>query len=265
MKQILVVIPYLASAAQGDELLLAVNGWRKHFKELNQIVVVGDRPEWMKGIRKVVMDGLTIEWFIDPEWDYDIKMIDCPRIDPIPGQYTPHLDHVHKFRKVREAFPESDGFIYTCDDIYPTADFTMEDILVPKHPESGPYFKPYEWRSNAIDWWSDRGKTAELCRKEGLPVRDWVCHLPVYYEWERLLAIYDKYDCDHNSYIVENIYFSELYGDGPSRPAIEYRDEVRTSNPGIQIGSKLWIMNANCGWSPRLEKILRDHYGIGER
>lgn len=242
----LVVIPFLASAAQGDELRLAVTGWRKHFKEPHRIIVVGD-------CHPVVDSG------------DDIIFIDCPRVEPIPGQYTPHLDHVHKFRKVREAFPCSNGFIYTCDDIYPTADFTMEDVLVPKHPEIGPYFKPYEWRSNAIDWWSDRGKTAELCRKEGLPVRDWVCHLPVYYEWDRLLAIYDKYDCDHNSYIVENIYFSELYGDGPSRPAIEYRDEVRTSNPGIQIGSKMWIMNANCGWSPRLEKILRDHYGIGER
>lgn len=247
MNKILVVIPYLASGAQGCELELAVAGWRKHFKEPHQIVIIGDWDEH-------VYNALSK--------DEDATFLSCPRVKPIEGQYTPHLDHVHKFRTVRKHFPESKGFIYTCDDIYATADFSLADVLVPKHPEIGPYFKLFEWRSNAIDWWSDRGKTGELCKKEGLPVRDWVCHLPVYYEWDRLLAIYDKYDCDHNSYIVENIYFSQKYGDDPSIPAKDIRDEVRTANPGgiRPLGSVKWVTNANCGWSKRLEEILWDHY-----
>lgn len=246
MMKTLVIIPYLASAAQGSELELSVLGWGKHFLEPHTIVVVGDYHPCVEG--------------------EDIAFIQCPRIEPIEGQYLPHLDHVHKFRKVREAFPDTEGFIYTCDDIYAVADFTMEDILAPKHPELGAYIKPYDWHSNAADWWSDRGKTAELCIREGLPARDWVCHLPVYYEWDKLFAIYDKYDCDHNSYIVENIYFSMLYGDRCSFPAADYRYEVKTANPGGRpIGGVKWITNQNCGWSKALEKILRDHYGIGER
>ena len=77
-KEILVVIPYLAKEAQGRELELAVTGWRKHFKEPYHIVVVGDH---------------------DPIVDTgdDITFIECPRIDPVPGQYLPHLDMVHKF------------------------------------------------------------------------------------------------------------------------------------------------------------------------
>lgn len=247
MNRILVVIPYLASAAQGDELRLAVTGWRMHFKVPYLIAVVGDH-------HPIVETG------------NDIMFIECPRVEPVPGQYLPHLDHVHKFRKVRESFQDTEGFIYTCDDIYAVADFTMEDILEPKHPELGAYIKPYDWNSNAADWWSDRGKTAELCVREGLPARDWVCHLPVYYEWDKLFAIYDKYDCDHNSYIVENIYFSMLYGDRRSFPAADYRYEVKTANPGGRpLTGVKWITNQNCGWSKALEKILRDHYGIGER
>lgn len=241
MNKILIVIPYLSSGAQGSELELAVAGWRRHFKEPHHIVVVGDHDP-------IVDTGK------------DISFISCPRIEPIPGQYTPHIDHVHKFRVVRKHFPDTAGFIYTCDDIYATRDFTMEDVLAPKHPEIGPYFKLYDWHSNAVDWWSDRGKTGELCKKNGLPVRDWVCHLPVYYDWNELLAIYDEFDCDHNSYIVENIYFSRKFGDARSFPATDYRDEVRTANPCIRIGSKTWVTNANCGWSEKLEIILRDHY-----
>lgn len=249
MKKTLVVIPYLSSGAQGSELELAVAGWRKHFKEPHHIVIIGD------------FDGHVFNALSESDSkDPDATFLYCPRVKPIDGQYTPHLDHVHKFRLVHKCFPKTDGFIYTCDDIYATRDFTMEDVLVPKHPEIGPYFDLYGWQSNAVDWWSDRGKTGELCKKNGLPVRDWVCHLPVYYEWDDLLAIYDEFDCDHNSYVVENIYFSRKFGDARSFPATDYRDEVRTANPCIQIGSKTWVTNANCGWSEKLERILRGHY-----
>ena len=242
--KILVVIPYLASAAQGDELELAVAGWRRHFKEDYLIVLVGD-------YHPVVDTG------------DDIIFIDCPRIDPVPGQYLPHLDHVHKFRRVREAFPDSEGFIYTCDDIYAVADFTMRDVLVPKKPNGGFFFVPIDWEKER-DWMRDKGKTGELCDRLGLPRRNWVCHLPVYYEWDKLLAIYDWYDCDHVSYIVENIYFNIEY---PVEPAAkkesEFHDEVKTSVPDLRpVGSVTWISNANSGWSDRLSAILRRHYGL---
>ena len=242
--KILVVIPYLASAAQGDELELAVAGWRRHFKEDYIIVIVGDVN---------VFAGSSD----------DIVFIECPRIDPVPGQYLPHLDIVHKFRRVREAFPESKGFIYTCDDIYAVADFTLEDVIRPKRPACGFFFVPFDW-TRERDWMSDKGKTGALCDREGLPRRNWVCHLPVYYEWDKLLAIYDRYGCDRESYIVENIYFNIEY---PSEPqAIDERevhDEVKTSVPDLRpVGSVTWISNANSGWSDRLSAILKDHYGM---
>ena len=240
-KEILVVIPYLASAAQGNELELAVTGWQLFFREPHRIVIVGDDP------------GFT---------GYGIEHIPCPRIGPVPGQYLPHLDHVHKFRTVRRHFPDSEGFIYTCDDIYPTAPFTMEDVVQPKEPVLGFPFKLFDWKHGKISWHSDKGKTGELCARQGLPVRNWVCHLPVYYEWDKLLSIYDRYDCDHVSYIVENIYFNMEYPD-VSQAVSErlYHDEVKTSHPDIRpVGSVKWISNANSGWSEELERILQEHY-----
>ena len=38
----LVVIPFKAGEAQGNELMLAIRGWMKHFKEQFRIVIVGD-------------------------------------------------------------------------------------------------------------------------------------------------------------------------------------------------------------------------------
>ena len=241
--KVIVAIPYLAKGAQGNELELAVMGWRKFFKEPYQIVIIGDPHPVCS--------------------DPDITFIECPRVTPIPGQYLPHIDHVHKFRKLREHFPSSRGFIYTCDDIYPTADFTMGDVLMPKYPESGFNFQVGHWKTmNPDEWYTDKLKTGELCQNNGVPVRNWVCHLPVYYEWDKLLSIYDRFECDHTSYIVENIYFNIEYPDNPHAVScLEFRDEVRTAHPDISpIGSKKWVTNANCGWSLELEDILKKHY-----
>ena len=286
MDKILVVIPYWAPGAQGHELELAVTGWRKHFKEDYHIVIVGDCPSCGKGILQIdekAFEGLDAEKFAQEFAKYegvirieqvskpaevtpfdDITYIECPQVAPVQGQYLPHLDHVNKFRKVREAFPDSKGFIYTCDDIYPTADFTLEDVLQPKEPKQGFYFALTHLKSTTPDWYSDKQKTGELCHREHLPVRNWVCHLPVYYEWDKLFEVYDKYNCDHESHIVENIYFNIMYpGDPHAVSEIMYHDEVKTSRPGIRpIGTVKWVSNANCGWSQELEDILRKHYGL---
>jgi len=257
----LVVIPYLASAAQGNELRLAVEGWRQHFKEPYQLVIVGDCPDWLKGAKTREVGDLKLEVVVDPEFDYGIRFINCPRIEPVPGEYTPCLDHVHKFRQVRKAFPNHKGFIYACDDMYAVSDFTLEDVKAPKYPEIAT--EDFSWNGKSEDWWDVRGKMADICKKEGLPVRDWVCHLPVYYEWDKLLDIFDKYDADHKSIIPENIYFNLYSSARGAADAREYRDEVKGSYPNIRpIGTVKWITNQNCGWSKKLETILKEHYGI---
>lgn len=242
-KEILVVIPYLAKEAQGRELELAVTGWRKHFKEPYHIVVVGDH---------------------DPIVDTgdDITFIECPRIDPVPGQYLPHLDMVHKFRKVMDAYPDTDGFIYACDDMYAVKDFTLDTVKALKMEDDAGVIPDFDYRKET-GWWRDLGKTRELCRKEKMSERNWVCHLPVYYERKKLLSIYDRYGCDHESYIVENIYFNEGFYGGVIWWSDTFKDEVKTSHPCLRpVGSVTWITNTNAGWSPTLETILRNHYEL---
>lgn len=245
MEKTLIVIPYLASGAQGNELELAVTGWRKHFKEPYQIVLVGD-------YHPIVESG------------DDIAFIKCPHIDTVCGQYMPALDHVHKFRTVRKFYPKTEGFVYTCDDIYAVADITLADIKVPKYPEiATKWLEPKDWSGKIVDWYDARGNTAAICRREGLPVRDWVCHMPVYFEWDKFIEILDKYDADHNSIVPENIYFS-MYADvNGAEDARNWRDEVHGSNPNLRpLGTVKWVTNQNSGWSPKLEEILRKHYGI---
>ena len=246
MDKTIIVIPYLALAAQGHELQLAVAGWHKHFKEPHEVVIVGDFDENV--IAALGSLGTTF--------------VDCMRVDPIDGQYRPAIDHIHKFRRVRELFPNEKGFIYTCDDIYAVKDFTLDDVMIPKYPEiHTKWMEENDWDGKTDTWWGARGYTAQLCRDAGLPVRDWVCHMPVYYEWDRLLDIFDRYDADHHAIIPENIYFNMYAHVEAAQPATCWRDEVTTATPCLRpLGTVTWVTNQNAGWSTKLENILKKHY-----
>lgn len=246
---ILVVIPYLAKDAQGTELELAVTGWRKHFKEEFHIVVVGD-------YHPIVDTG------------DDISFIKCPRVKwPGKGNYWAHIDHVNKFRTVFNVYPHSEGFIYTCDDIYAVKDFTMEDVLRPKARK-----RQIEGSFDSTNAWVvDNYRTKKILMKNRLPTINWVCHLPVYYEWDKLFDIYDRYGCDEKSRVVEQLYFNTYYADSDyiviEEEPNDYQYKMwnaKTDMDGLReaIGKKTWISNSVKGWKGEMEAVLREHYGL---
>ena len=235
----MVVIPYCAEGAQGRELEYAVAGWRRHFKEDFFLVLVGDYAPV----------------------DVDV-FIPCKRIEhKDDGNYIPHLDHVHKFLRVMELFPEQKGFIYTCDDMYAVNDFTLEDVKRLKYLDDdmgGNMLSPNAWDR-------DVAKTRNLCVQEGLPVRNFVCHLPVYYEKQKLMAIYKAFDCEHNSCVVEDVYFNAYFGDAEAIKPDGVRMGVTTTDiPEDEFLRRMeyviWITNSPTGWSETLDKVLNDYY-----
>jgi len=244
----IVVIPFFAGGAQGREIEYAVAGWRRHFKEKYLIVIVGD-------YHPVVDTG------------DDIVFIECPRVPAVDGEYRAHLDHVNKFKKVLEKFPDIEGFIYTCDDIYAVNNFDIIDVKALKIRErniSAGLYDPNPWRRN-------NAKTKALLIKEGLPTHNYVCHLPVYYEKDKLLAIWKKYDCEHVSYVVEQLYFNTYFKDRvPLLLHIDHdnykcgihRPNPRTNYVDNAFKEKIWITNSVEGWTPYLDRKLSEYYGL---
>lgn len=246
--KILVVIPYYAQSAQGREIEFAIAGWRKHFKEEHQIVVVGDRH---------------------PAADAkDVVFIDCPRVDGIPGQYTMHLDHVNKIRKVREMFPETKGFIFAADDKYAVNDFDLTDVRFLKMLE--PTMSMADANSDNM-WLRDLAKTKSKCEEKGWSANNYVCHLPIYYEWDRLFALFDEFNMGTNSYVIENLYFNKYYGDRVALTVnFEYdnlrcpilRSDANWARLPRIAERKIWIYNSPEGYQKPLEEFLAKHYGI---
>ena len=244
--EIPIVIPYWAGGAQGNELELAVTGWRKYFIEDYHIFIVGDP-------HPVISTG------------DDISLIECPRIESCgEGNYLPHIDHVHKFTEAcKQLVWDYDNFIYTCDDIYPVNDFSLIEILFPKVTDQMTVSD-----DDTDGWLGDLRRTKLKCIEEGLPTWDWVCHLPVLYNIYELLQIYKKYDCANTSYVVENLYFNYIY-EGRTPLKLNGTDNLKyavDTNPydllwlEDALATKIFITNSPSGWSKELEDGLRKHY-----
>lgn len=244
----LVVIPFFAGGAQGRELEYAVAGWRRHFKEPYRIVLVGDH-------HPVADTG------------DDITFIPCERVGPQPEyNYRPHIDFVKKFKAVRKAFPKSDGFIFVADDCYAVNDFDINDIKVLRQNGSklnvGAQTKPWE---------REKKKTVELLQKEGYPIRNFTTHIPCWIEWDKLEALWEKYDMEHNSYIFEDLYFNIYY---PTRIPLQLHIDYDNCKCGVYrpnprmwyieeaFKKKIWIQNSVEGWIPALDRMLAAYYGL---
>jgi len=245
----LVVIPFFSGGAQGREIVYAVEGWRKHFKEPYHIAIVGDKPE---GVR----DG------------DDISFVPCERVGEVKsGIYRPHIDIINKFLKAHEVFPDTKGFIYVADDVYAVNNFDIHDIMTIKQNGDDLIILP----DLNEGWNSEKGRTRDILSRNGYPTKNFTTHLPVWFDWDKLLAMIERFDMTHQSYIIETMYFNIYYPDRVPMQLNIYYDNLKCGvyrpNPRMYIireafEKKIWIQNSIQGWIPELDAMLSKYYNI---
>ena len=248
---VLVVIPYLPAKAQGREIEYAVAGWLRHFKHPHKIFIVG---EGLQGI---------------PSWiKARVTLVESPRVPDIPGQYRPHRDYVSCLGKVHELVPDSAGFIMVADDCYAVNDFDLADVQFLKmlEPSLGGFseISPNAWRR-------DKVKTRNALQKAGLPTRNFTTHLPQWYEWKPLEALWKRYRMDSESYVMEDLYYNTVFKDRLPFQLDRWRDNLKlgvyTKDPdpaelGRAFFHKIWITNSPEGWVPELYNRLENYYDL---
>lgn len=246
-EKILVVITYLAQEAQGRELEFAIAGWRKHFNEDYLIVLTGENLPHFEGD--------------------DIAYVESKRVPESKGNYRAHLDYVSCLRKVRQRFPEGEGFILVADDCYAVNDFTLADVKSLKYLPGGIDYDP----RSPNPWRRDKMRTKRVLQLSGYPQRNFTTHLPIWYEWDKLEALWHEYNMDRISYVVEDLYHNIYF---PVAGAIEINEDadnlkcsVYTTRPDPArlrraLDTKIWITNNPDGYVPVLEEFLLKLYGI---
>ena len=234
MQKVLVAITYIASEAQGDELALAVAGWRKHFKCPHKIVVVGDTPP----------DGLA---------DAYLAIERLPEKD---GEYRPHLDICNKLEAVCETYKD-----------FAVNDFTLEDVMTPKYQDEE---MPSKGDEHPNSWLRNLVKTRRLCEQKKYGVRNWVTHLPLWFDKRHLLLTIWQNHLTEDSYVVENLVFNRFRPHGKPVKLCEtdkwkfpvYYSPLDRHGFADALQRKIWVTVSVHGWSEALETELKKHYGL---
>ena len=244
-----IIIPYLAKASQGQELRYAIEGWRRHFKEDHEIIIVGESCN---------------VFFIEG----NVSFVHSPRVGAKPGSYRQHLDYVSCFTKVyEEKCQGDDGFIFVADDCYAVNDFTIEDVKSLKMLEP-----TYNFSHDSPNMWRrDKAKTKDKLLEGGYPTINFTTHLPQWFEWDKLIALWKKYDMYNTSYVFEDMYYN-IYNKDDKPIQLDrandkiklgiYNKDVSEEEINNAFKNKIWINNSPAGWSKYLDKKLKEHYGL---
>lgn len=240
--EILVVLPYKQSGSQGNEIKIALSGWRKFCQFNYHFIVIGEFDETLKN---------EFPW---------VEFIYCKTKEKKEGQYNPHLDMQNKFKIVKKIYSQAyDGFIWMCDDNYPIKPFDFDDIKrIYCHSLS---FDGCE-KCPTSYWRYDKWKTRQLLDREGLPHINYTTHFPCYFEFKKLGEIWKKYNILDESYVVEDIYFNYFEHEKPiydstirlgiwNKSIFDNEFQKAVDNPNIKF-----IVNSVEGWSKELEDEL---------
>lgn len=237
----LVVIPYKASEAQGNEIHLAIYGWLKHFKERFRLIIIGDEPR-------------------DIDYTLPENVSEITHLPHTCQTDNPPLDIIAKLQEVIIAYPEYPGIILTNDDIYPVNDFDITEVKLLKSDGL-----LTDRKSTGNLYTENRTKTLKLLQTEHLQVYDYGCHTPVYLETAKLLELIEKFNMTEESYLITSLYFNYFYPNRiPLKLDLQYdnlKAGVYRQNANLMMlkdisHRKIWINNSVSGWNKEFEQIM---------
>jgi hypothetical protein len=179
-----VVIPYFAEKAQGIELLMAIRSIEENFHEDFQLVIIGDKPEWLSD---------------------EAIFIDAPNISKNAG-----IDTLNKIKLAIADNRVSDHFIMTYDDIYFTSPVMLADIqfLV----ANGMLSRPSDTKTI---FHRCKDRTISMLEKHGFPTYNYDTHTPYYFEKEKLVQLLEAFEGfdEDESLLLSSVYFNYHYCD----------------------------------------------------
>lgn len=243
--EILLIIPYINSG-QGNELELALTGWRKYCQSPLRIIVVGD---------------------YNPCIDGKAEHLPVPQAPAIGGQYMPNIDVAGKLDVVYDTFHnEYDHFVLANDDEYPIREFDWE-FLTKCYVLQPSFIGNKNLPSNY--WAHDMSKTRIALDKEKKPHLNFCNHHPFYFDMEKFHEISVKFDLMHNSMIRENLYYN-YYNISPIGNVNEVRygqwdQKLEGARRAVRDPKIKFMCNSVAGWSKEFEEIIRRRYEIDSK
>lgn len=243
-ERVTVCIPYVKALAQGNELQLALRGWAENFKQEMNIVVIGDREDWMNDL---------------------VHVIECERISN-----NPPLDVVNKMLLAIESDQVTEKFIWANDDQYLISPCMLADFETLKCTG-----RLGEKSIGSTLYQQNKKRTAELLLKNNKGTWDFSTHIPFVFEKEKLQTIIDEFNMTEVPLLVATLYFNYWF---PGFIPYECEGPIPLEHDNLKVGvyrqnadlerlknlllRKKLISNSESGWTNKLSEILNSFFSF---
>lgn len=227
---ICVVIPYVHSKANGEELKYALRAWDKHLPGC-KIILIGDKPDYVSELVHHI-EGLEL------------------------GS-NPQIDVAKKLMQAIASEEVSSSFIFTNDDIYPIAPVDLEDLaLLRCNGILG------QKKNATVGYLEKTNATIAALSAENYPLFDYGTHLPVIYSKYSLAQILAHFKAEEKGLLISSVYFNSVFYD--QAPEIvkgnadgNYVAYIYRANPNKELLQKVFetrkFVNHNSdGYAPTL-------------
>jgi len=188
-KPIVVLIPYLASAAAGGELKHALRTWEKNYQGDFRVVVVGDREDWFS-------DEIT-------HLPLDVHLVDedCGCNEPKKVR-NPQADVAYKLLYAITSGEVDGQFILTNDDIFLLGPTTLSDLQQPKILGNlSDIVKKGLYADNAK-------RTAAMLKSAGKETLNYGTHTPMVLDAEKLADTIRGYKATEKGVLLTSAYYN---------------------------------------------------------
>lgn len=237
-----VVIPFISGPAQGDELLMAVRGWATNFMENFNIVVIGERQDWMNDL---------------------VHVIECKRMSD-----NPPIDIAHKMMLAIESDQVTEKFIWANDDQYLVSPCMLADFETLKCTG-----KLGEKHFGSNVYQENKKRTFDLLKKLGCSTWDYSTHTPFVFHKEPLKLIIDEFKLLETAHLIATLYYNFLF---PEYVPYNLDTQNALFNDNFKVGVyrqnadfaklkqlipvKKVVNNSQSGWSKQFAEIMKSCY-----
>lgn len=242
LKKVSVVIPYVSGPAQGDELLMAVRGWATHFRENFNIVVIGERQDWMNDL---------------------VHVIECKQMSD-----NPPIDIAHKMMLAIESDRVTEKFIWANDDQYLVSYCMLADFETLKCTGK---LGEKQFGSNVYQ--DNKKRTFDLLKKLGRSTWDYSSHTPFVFEKKLLRMVIEQFGLLETAHLVATLYYNFWFPE-----YVPYNVDTQNAlfNDNFKVGvyrpnadfvklkqlltAKKIVNNSQSGWSKQFAEIMKSCY-----
>jgi hypothetical protein len=199
LEKISAVWVYWAGGADADELRYSMRSVAKHFVDLKDIIVCGDREPWYAG-----------EMIESPKWT---KREAKRRYGT--AKWTKWTDSIIKMQRIIDSPLVTDRFLWLYDDTFFMRDLTAAELSIHRrtrllcaHPEA---------KANGA-WREVLRRTTEALHEAGRPSRNYSHHGPVVFDKQLLQQTIDKFDPQNRPRAIESLYINHHFDEHETEP-----------------------------------------------